>query len=61
MGWYDWLLKIALEQKDTERTIEYARLLFVDSIREKQPYYDILKAHVRQEEWGSFVEELETL
>lgn len=58
MDWYDSLLKIALEQKDTNLTIEYARLLFVEANREKQSYYDILKAHVSQAEWGSFVEEL---
>lgn len=29
--WYDWLLKIATIQKDTDRMIEYARILFVDS------------------------------
>jgi hypothetical protein len=58
MGWYDWLLKVALKQKDKGKVIEYARLLFVDSIREKQPYYEMLKAHVNKEDWGGFVEGL---
>lgn len=58
MDWYDWLLKIALKQKDTKKIIEYARLIFVDSIRGKQPYYDILKTHVQKDSWNSFVEEL---
>lgn len=56
MNWYDWLLKIALEQKDVDKIIEYARLLFVKANKEKQPYYDILKKHIDKNEWKTFVE-----
>ena len=54
--WYDWLLRIALKQKDKERIIEYARLLFVDSIRDKRDYYAIMKSHVDPAQWRGFVE-----
>jgi hypothetical protein len=58
MEWYDHLLKIAIKQKDTTKIIEYARLIFVDSIKEKQPYYNILKSHVDKKKWASFVKGL---
>ena len=58
MDWYDCLLKIAIEQGDTEKIIEYARLLFVDSIKEKQQYYTLLKDVVDKKKWTAFIEEL---
>ncbi|GAB1415846.1 hypothetical protein MASR2M117_12520 [Paludibacter sp.] len=54
--WYDWLLKIAQAQNDTERIIEYARLLLIDNFRNEQNYYRILKQHVKPEKWTAFVE-----
>lgn len=54
--WYDWLLKIAQAQNDSEKIIEYARLLFIDNFRNEQDYYQILKQHVKPEKWNSFVE-----
>lgn len=54
--WYDWLLKIAQAQKDSERIIEYARLLFIDNFRNEQDYYQILKQYVKPEKWTAFVE-----
>lgn len=54
--WYDWLLKIAQAQNDSERIIEYARLLFIDNFRNEQDYYQILKQHVKPEKWSAFVE-----
>jgi len=54
--WYDWLLKIAQAQNDSERIIEYARLLFIDNFRNEQDYYQILKQYVKPEEWTAFVE-----
>lgn len=54
--WYDWLLKIAQAQTDTEKIIDYARLLFVDNFRNEQDYYQILKQHVKPEKWTEFVE-----
>jgi uncharacterized Zn finger protein len=54
--WYDWLLKIAQAQNDSEKTIEYARLLFIDNFRNEQDYYQILKQNIAPEKWNEFVE-----
>ena len=54
--WYDWLLKIAQAQNDSESIIEYARLLLIDNFRNEQDYYQILKQHVKPEKWNEFVE-----
>lgn len=53
--WYDWLLKIAQDQDDTERIIEYARYLFIDNFRNEQDYYQVLKDHVESVDWNDFV------
>ena len=58
MEWYDWLLRIALVQKDSSKIIEYARFLFIDGFRHDQDYYGILKKHISQSEWTNFVEGL---
>lgn len=54
--WYDWLLKIAQAQNDSEKIIEYARLLFIDNFRNEQDYYQILKQNVKHENWIEFIE-----
>ena len=54
--WYNWLLKIAQAQHDTEKIIEYARLLFIDNFRKEQDYFQILKDYVKPEEWKEFIE-----
>lgn len=56
IDWYDWLLKIAESQNDTERIILYARYLLLNSNRPSQDYYQILKNTVPPEEWTDFVE-----
>ena len=55
-SWYDWLLKIAESQNDTERIILYARYLLLKSHNPKRDYYQILKEIVPPEEWTNFVE-----
>ena len=55
-SWYDWLLKIAESQNDTERIILYARYLLLESHNPKRDYYQILKEIVPPEEWTNFVE-----
>jgi len=50
------LLKIAQAQNDTDKIIEYARMLFIDNFRREQDYYQILKQNVKPEKWKSFVE-----
>ena len=56
IDWYDWLLKIAESQNDTERIILYARYLLLKSHNPKRDYYQILKEIVPPEEWTNFVE-----
>ncbi|PCH67401.1 MAG: hypothetical protein COC06_11280 [Bacteroidales bacterium] len=56
--WNDWLLKIVTKQKNTEKIIEYARLLYIGNFRPKQDYYQILKENVVPEKWFSFVNKL---
>lgn len=58
LEWYDWLLRISLEQKDKPKIIEYARFLFIDGFRHDQDYYGILKKHIAESEWTNFVEGL---
>jgi hypothetical protein len=58
--WYEWLLKIAQIQKDSDRIIEYARILFIQSNRHDQDYYQILKKTVSADGWPAFVEVLIT-
>lgn len=55
-NWYEWLLKIAESQKDTERIILYARHLLLNDSRPSQDYYEILRKTVPPEEWTDFVE-----
>lgn len=55
-SWYDWLLKIAESQNDTERIILYARYLLLKSHNPKRDYYQILKEIVPTEEWTNLVE-----
>ena len=54
MEWYDWLLKIALKQNDTTHIIEYARLLMIDDFLREQDYFQILKNHVKPEQWNDY-------
>lgn len=56
INWYEWLLKIAESQKDTERIILYARYLLLNDNIPSQDYYQILKKTVPHEQWADFVE-----
>lgn len=56
--WYDWLLKIAQTQNDTPKIIEYARHLVIDNSRNEQDYYQILKEHVKPDEWEAVVDDI---
>jgi polyhydroxyalkanoate synthesis regulator phasin len=58
VDWYDWLLEIALVQKDTPSIIRYARYRFMRSFRAKHDYYQILKQNIEPENWDSFLEEI---
>ena len=56
--WYDWLLRIAQAQINTPKIIEYARLLLIDYFNHNQDYYQILKQHVKPEQWNDYVDSL---
>jgi uncharacterized Zn finger protein len=56
--WYNWLLKIAQAQKNTDKIIEYARWLLIDNFSHEQDYYAILKKEVPAKEWPRFVENM---
>lgn len=58
VDWYDWLLEIALVQKDTPNIIQYARYRFMCSFRAKHDYYQILKQNIEPENWDSVLEEI---
>ena len=54
--WYNWLLKVAQNQKDTSKVIEYSRFLFIDNFHPEQDYYQILKENIEDEKWHPFLE-----
>lgn len=56
--WYDFLLRIALEEKDHDRIIEYARFLLIEPQEENKKYYQILKKNIPSDKWPAFVEDL---
>lgn len=56
--WYDWLLKIALAQNDTQNIIKYARYRLIENFGASQDYYQILKNNIEPEKWHSFLEEI---
>lgn len=56
--WYNWLLKVAQVQRDTEKIIEYARFLFIDNFYPEQDYYQVLKDTVDRESWHEFLENI---
>lgn len=56
--WYDWLLKIALIQKNTVKIIEYARYRLIESSYSFTDHYEMLKQHVSPNDWKSFLEEI---
>ena len=57
-NWYDWLLKIALVQKNKNKIIEYARFRLIHSFGATQDYYQILKETVETKDWHPFLEEI---
>jgi hypothetical protein len=57
-NWVEWLMKIALKQKDRETVITHARYLFNQPNRDHQQYYKILKSQIDAGEWPSFIDGL---
>lgn len=56
--WYNWLLKIAQINNDSEKIIEYARYLLIDNFYREQDYYKIMKQQIEPDKWHYFLEEI---
>ena len=56
--WQNLLLEIYLEQSNTEKVIEFSRLLFVDGFLNTHDYYSILKKHIPTDRWEDEIESL---
>jgi hypothetical protein len=56
--WRNCLLEVYTKLNDTENIINLARYLFLNSRREPERYFTILKKHVHKNEWKEFVEQL---
>lgn len=56
--WRQFLLEISMTQKQTDKILQYARLLFFDRFGRREYYYDILKKHTPNNNWPAFVESL---
>lgn len=56
--WVDWLLRIAVAQNNTEKIIEYARKLIIESNADSKVYYEVLKNTVDASQWPAFMEKL---
>ncbi len=45
--WYDWLLKVAQAENDTNKIIEYARFRLINNFGSTQDYYQILRTMLK--------------
>lgn len=56
--WKHYLLRAYVYKEDDENVIKYARELFLNSNREKEQYYNLLKSTIPGEEWDDFMDQL---
>ena len=56
--WNHCLLKVAQAEKNREKTIDYARRLYIEPYYEEGDFYAILKKNVPKEQWEAFVRKL---
>jgi len=56
--WQNSLLDIYIGQLNTEKIIEFSRLLFVDGFVRDRDYYSLLKEHIHPDQWESELESL---
>lgn len=49
--WYDWLIKVAREEGETEKIIEYARLQLFQNGRESESYFQLIRQYTPPSEW----------
>jgi hypothetical protein len=59
-SWYDWLLHIALTQKDIPKIIELARYMLLNNNGDPHTHFTILKKHVDIAKWDAFLAEVIT-
>jgi SWIM zinc finger len=57
-AWFNWLLKVAQAERDTDKVIKYSRFLFIDNFHPEQDYYQILKDNIETKNWYPFLEEI---
>jgi uncharacterized Zn finger protein len=58
LKWYKYLLNIAEIQNDTEKIVEYATYLLLNSKESTQVYLTILKNNIAPQDWNSFIDQL---
>jgi len=56
--WNSFLLKAYTGKNDDENIIKYARTLLMNSYREKEKYYYLLKSKIKKENWVAFVDQI---
>ncbi|HPO61246.1 MAG TPA: hypothetical protein PLN45_06815, partial [Exilispira sp.] len=56
--WIEYLLKIAVKQKDKEKIIEYGRQVFLKCDYDYEKYYTLLKKNTEPDKWNEFIEEI---
>ena len=56
--WNHCLLKVAQAEHNREKTIDYARHLYIEPYYEEGDFYAILKKNVPKEQWEAFVRKL---
>ena len=56
--WNHCLLKVAQAERNREKTIDYARRLYIEPYYEEGDFFTILKKNVPKEQWETFVRQL---
>ena len=56
--WNHCLLKVAQAERNREKTIDYARRLYIEPYYEEGDFFAILKKNVPKEQWETFVRQL---
>ncbi len=56
--WQEWLLKIAIIEKKSDKIVAIARLLFVGYNLNNHDYYQLMKSNTPTHQWNDYLEEL---
>ncbi|HBS85704.1 MAG: hypothetical protein A2W91_13635 [Bacteroidetes bacterium GWF2_38_335] len=57
-NWLEYLLKVHQLTGNVDEIIKYARMLFIDSNREKSQFYSILKKYIPAEKWKDYIAQI---